>query len=69
MAAISQILEQLGPNFALHSSTTQDMCLQNIIGISTKLQALGLGQRFNYTFLSQQQLQINQTYIGPTLHV
>ena len=33
MAAISQILEQLGQHFALHSETTQDHCMQNIIGI------------------------------------
>ena len=30
MAAISRNLEQLGPNFALYSRTTQDMCVQNI---------------------------------------
>ena len=49
-------LEKFGPNFALHSVTTQDMCLQNIIGISLKLRVLGL-------------LQTYQTHIGPTLHV
>ena len=50
MAAILQNLEQLGPNFALHSGTTQDMRLQNIIGISAKLRGLGLEQRFDSTF-------------------
>ena len=43
-------LDQLGPNFALHSGTTHDMCKQNIMGISAKLRALGPRQRFDYTF-------------------
>ena len=46
MAVILWNLEQLGPNFALHSGTTQDMCLQNIIRISLKLRVLGLAQKF-----------------------
>ena len=50
MAAILQNLEQIGPNYALHSGTTQDMGLQNIIGISAKLRALGPEQRFKHTF-------------------
>ena len=41
------------PNFALHSRTTQDMCVQDIIGISAKLRALGP----------------EQTHIGPTHYV
>ena len=71
MAGISRNLEQLGPSFALYSGTTQDMCLQNIIGISAKLRALGPGQRFDNTFwiLRRRWLQTNQTHIGPTLHV
>ena len=51
MATISRNLEQLGPNFALHSLTTQDLGLQNIIGISTKMRALGLGQRYDKQIL------------------
>ena len=43
MAAISRNLEQSSPNSSLH------MCLQNIIGISAKLRALGLGERFDNT--------------------
>ena len=67
-------IEQLGPNFALHSGTTQDRCLQNIIRISAKLRVQGTGQRFDNTFWillmrRRQQLQTNQTHIGPTLHV
>ena len=34
MAAILWNLWQLGRNFGLHSGTTQDLCLQNMIGIS-----------------------------------
>ena len=56
------------------------MCLQNIIGNSAKLWALGPGQSFDNTFwilllqLRRQrrlwrQLQTNQTHIGPTLYV
>ena len=46
------------------------MCLQNFIGISAKLRALGPGQRFDYKFwILQQWLQTYQTHIGPTLHV
>ena len=69
MGAISQSVEQMGPNFALHSGTTRDMYLQNIIGISAKLRALGSGQRFLHTFwiLRRWRLQTNQTYIGPTV--
>ena len=66
MATILQNLDQMGP--------TQDMCLQNIIGISAKLKVLGPGQRFEKTFwilllLLRQRLQTNQTHIGPILHV
>ena len=50
MAAISWNLEQLGPNSALQSGTTQDVCVQNIIGISLKLRVLGPAQRFENTF-------------------
>ena len=67
MATISQNIKQLGPNFPLHSGTTQDMCLQNVSTISAKLRALGPGQRFNYTFfIIQRWLQTNQAQIGPT---
>ena len=38
MAAISQNVEQLGPYFAPQSGTTQDICVQNIIGISLKIE-------------------------------
>ena len=41
MAAISLNPEYLGLNFALHSGTTQGTCVQNIIGISAKLRAVG----------------------------
>ena len=69
MAAISWNLEHLGPNFALHSRTTQDTCVQNIMGISAKLRGLGPEQRSPYTFwiLMRRRLQTNQKYIGPTL--
>ena len=40
MAAILWNLEQLGRNFALHSGTTQDMCLQHMIGITVILRML-----------------------------
>ena len=50
MADISRNIELLGRNFALHSGTTQSMCLQNIIGISVKLRALDPSQRFKHTF-------------------
>ena len=50
MAAISQNLEQSGRNFALLFGTTQDICLQNITGISVKMRAQGPGQRFKNTF-------------------
>ena len=43
MAAVLLNIEQLGQHFALHLGTTQDMCLQNIIGISV-MRALGPGQ-------------------------
>ena len=71
MTAISRNLKQLGPNFALHSGTTQDMSVQSIIGISAKLRALGPEQRFNNTLwiLLMRRLQTNQTHIGPKLHV
>ena len=76
MAAISRNLEQLRPHFALHSRITQHMCLQNIIGISAKLRVLGPNQIFHYSIntfwillMRRQQLQTNQTHIGPTLHV
>ena len=49
MATILQNLDQLGQNFALHSETTQSMCLQNIIGISVQLRALDPAQRFQHT--------------------
>ena len=70
MAAILRNLEQLGPNFALHSGTTQDMCVWNIIRISLKLRALGPAQRFEDTFwilLPLRWLQSYQTHIGPTI--
>ena len=72
MAAILQNLYHLGPNFALHSRTTQDMCVQNIIGISAKLRALARSQRFSYTFRilrRRRRLQTNRTHIGPHIHV
>ena len=67
-------LEQLGQNFALHFGTTQDTHVQNIIGMSAKLRALGAEQRSPYTFWIllqrwQRQLQTNQKQKGPTLHV
>ena len=49
MTTILRNLEKLGQNFALHSGTIQDMCLQNIIGISVKMRALGPGKRFEHT--------------------
>ena len=74
MATISRNLEQLGWNFALSSGTTQDLCMQNIIGISVKLRALDPTQRFEHTFwilllLRRRRLQTYQTHIGPKLHV
>ena len=64
MAAISWNLQQLGPNFALHSGTSEDTCLQNIIVTFANLRALGRGQRFMCTFWSLHwQLQTNQTHI------
>ena len=73
MDAVSPNFEQLGPHFALHSGTTQDMCLQNITGgIFAKLGALGPGQRFDNTLwflILMQRLQTSQTHVDPTLHV
>ena len=71
MATISRNLEQLARNFALHSRTTEYMCLQNIIGISVKMRALGPGQRLQRTFwiLWRRRLQRYEKHIGPTLHV
>ena len=72
MAAISWNLEQIGPNSALHTGTTQDMCVQDIIGIYAKLRVPGPEQRFDNTFrilLQWRRLQTNRTHIGPTLHV
>ena len=70
MATISWNLEQLGPNFALHTATTQDMCVHQDL---CKLRALSPEQRFDNTFLDPPtqpwRLQTNQTHIGPTLHV
>ena len=67
MAAFSQNLEHLGRNFALHSETTQVMCMQNIIEITVIIRV----QRFEHTFCLQRRrrLQTYQTYIDPTLHV
>ena len=66
MDTILRNLEQLGRNFALHVGITQDMCLENIIGISVKLRALCLcpEQRFEHTFWirRRRRLQTNQTY-------
>ena len=45
MAAILWNLEQLGQNLALHSGTTPDIYLQNMIGISVTLRMLDPGQR------------------------
>ena len=48
------------------------MCLQIIIGISSKLRALGPEQKFYNTLgilLMWRRFQTNQTHIGPTLHV
>ena len=73
MAVISQNLEQqLGPNFALHSDTTKDMCLQSIIGISAKLRVLGPSQRFDNTLIldpAAAAASMLSKHIGPTLHV
>ena len=76
MATISWNLEQLGRNFALHTGTTQDVRLQNIIGISLKLRALVSAQRFDNTFWilllllrRRQWLKTYKTHIGYTLHV
>ena len=72
MAATLRNLEQLGPNYALYTGTTQDMCVHNIIGISAKLRALGPEQRFYNTFwILLLRLQTNQTrvHVGRTLHV
>ena len=51
MATISRNLEQLGRNFALHSGTTQDMCLKNIVWITVTVRALDPGQRFEHTYV------------------
>ena len=72
MATILRNLEHLGPNFALHSGTTQDTCVQNINGISAKLRGLGVGQRSPYKFwilTPRWWLQTNQKNIGPRFHV
>ena len=73
MAAILWNLEQFGPTFALHSGITQDICLQNMTGISVNLRALHVGpkQRFEHTFwiLQRRRLHTRQTHIGPTFHV
>ena len=71
MAAILRNLEQLGRYFALHTMTTQSMCLQNIFGISVIMRALDPGQRFEHTFwiLLRWWLQRHQKHIGSTLHV
>ena len=73
ISAISQNLEQLGRNFALHSGTTHGMCLHTIMGISVKMRALDPGQRFEHTFWIllllqwRRRLQRYQKHIGPTL--
>ena len=73
MATILRNLEQVGQIYALHTETAQDMCVQNIIGISAKFRVLGPEQKFNNTFWiflqRRRRLQTNQTHIGPTLHV
>ena len=63
-------------NCALHFGTTQNMCPQNMIGISVILRMLDPGQRFRYTFWilrwwQHQRLQRyqNHIHVGPTLHV
>ena len=75
MAAISQNLEQLGPNFPQHSRTTQGMCVQNIDHrdffqiegdrFGTKIQEHIL----DLTTAAAATLNLSNTYIGPTLHV
>ena len=69
ITAISRNLKQLGQNFALHSGTNQDMRVQNIIGISTKLRVLGSEQRLYNTFgilqMWRQRLQTIQTHMVP----
>ena len=73
MAATSRNLWQLGQTCALHSWSTQGMCVQNITEISEKLWALGPEQRVENTFwillLLRRRLQTYQTHIGRTLHV
>ena len=74
MASVLWNLEQLGPDFALHSGAIQDMYLQNVIGISEKLRALqNVGppppRKLITHFGSYYWLQTNQTHIGPKLHV
>ena len=64
-------LEQfLGRNFALHSRTTQGMCMQSMIGISVTLMMLDPVQKFKHKFwILQWQLQMYQKNIGSTLNV
>ena len=62
--AISWNLQQLGWNFALLSSTTQGMCMRNIIGISVIMRALEPAQRFKHTFCLWRQWRL-WTYQTP----
>ena len=65
MAAISQNLEYLGLNFALHSGTTQDTCVQKIMGISAKLRPVGWGQRSLYRLWILTRRRPSKTYRSP----
>ena len=71
IAAILRNLEQFGQDFALHSRTTQGMCMQNIIGIPVIMRALALEQRFGNTFwiMWRRRLQLYQKHKGPTHHM
>ena len=76
MVVVSWNLEELGQTLALHSGTTQDMFLQNFIGISVKLKVPDPEQRFEHTFRillhflrRRQQLQTYQIHILITLYV
>ena len=76
MDAILWNLEHLSWNFALHSETTQGMCMRSMIGISVLLRMLDPVQGLEHTFLTQRQwgrqwwwLQMYPKRISPTLHV
>ena len=69
MDAISQTLEQLDRNFALHSETTKGMCLQNIISENEGATS-GKKIRAHRSILDPPpHASTLSKHIGPTLHV